>query len=119
MIRQGDVYWAETTNPYGSSPAFRRSYVVIQNNVLNASRIHTVLTCALTTNLRQATAPGNILLDPREANLSERSVVNVSQVVTFDKAQLEELIGTLSTRRMREIVKGINLLMEPREPGSD
>lgn len=44
------------------------------------------------------------------------SVVNVSQIFTIDKTQLEEKIGTLSARRVREILSGLRLLTEPREP---
>lgn len=45
----------------------------------------------------------------------KQSVVNVSQVVTVDKADLIEKIGTLSTSRVRQIIEGIKLLIEPRE----
>jgi len=50
-----------------------------------------------------------------EANLPRPSVVNVSQVVTVDKSVLRERIGTLSRRRVREIVSGLRLVLEPRE----
>jgi len=72
--------------------------------------------CALTSNLRRATAPGNVLLEPGEANLPRQSVVNVSQIFTVDKSQLDDKIGTLSARRVRDILNGIRLLTEPREP---
>ena len=53
------------------------------------------------------------MLEPEEANLPEQSVVNVSQVFTVDKVQLEEKIGTLSTERVRQILDGLRLLTEP------
>ncbi len=71
--------------------------------------------CALTSNLRRADAPGNVLLIDGEANLTKRSVVNVSQLFTVDKSQLGEFIGTLPARRVRQILDGIKLLTEPRE----
>ena len=77
--------------------------------------VNTVVVCALTSNLRRATAPGNVLLEPGEANLPQQSVVNVSQIFTVDKAQLSDKIGTLSARRVRNILNGIRLLTEPRE----
>ena len=115
VIRQGDVFWVDAGEPVGSSPGFRRPYVVIQNNVFNASRIGTVLVCALTTNLRRADAPGNVLLQEGEANLPRASVANVSQILTVDKATLVERIGELSERRVREILAGVCLAIEPRE----
>jgi mRNA interferase MazF len=57
------------------------------------------------------------LLSPGEADLSEQSVVNVSQVVTVDKSQLGTRIGALSPERTREVLRGINLVLEPREVG--
>jgi mRNA-degrading endonuclease toxin of MazEF toxin-antitoxin module len=56
-----------------------------------------------------------VLLAPGEGNTPEQSVVNVSQIATIDKAQLREQIGTLSHERIREILRGINLLLEPRD----
>ena len=114
VIRQGDIYWVELGEPIGSEPGFRHPHVVVQNDVFNSSRIHTVVVCALTSNLQRAEAPGNVLLKPEEANLPKQSVVNVSQVFTVDKRQLEEKIGSLSTPRVQEILEGIRLVLEPR-----
>ena len=116
MINQGDIFWIDLGDPLGSEPAYRHSHVVVQNNVFNRSRINTVVVCALTSNLKRSAAPGNVLLQPGEANLPKQSVINISQVFTVDKAQLDEKIGTLSNRRVREILDGINLLLEPRDP---
>ena len=114
MIRQGDIYWVDLQEPIGSEPGFRHPHVVVQNDVFSCSRIHTVVVCALTSNLQRAEAPGNVLLKLGEANLPKQSVVNVSQIFTVDKRQLEEKIGSLSTLRIREILEGIRLVLEPR-----
>jgi mRNA interferase MazF len=116
VINQGDIFWIDLGVPFGSMPGYRRPYIVIQNNALNDSRIRTIVVCALTSNLKRATAMGNVLLAPKEGNLSRRSVVNVSQILTVDKALLEEKIGTLSARRVRSILDGVNLILEPRDP---
>ena len=115
-VQQGDIYWIDLEEAAGSEPGYRHPYVVIQNNVFNQSRIGTAIVCALTSNLRLADRPGNVLLDAGEAGLPRRSVVNVSQVFTVDKGHLSERLGTLSTRRVREILRGLNLVLEPREP---
>lgn len=106
VINQGDVFWIDLGEPLGSEPGYRHPHVVIQNNVFNRSRINTVVVCALTVNLKRAAAPGNVLLELGEANLPKPSVVNVSQIFTVDKIQLGEKIGTLSAKRVREILKG-------------
>jgi mRNA interferase MazF len=115
VINQGDVFWVDVGEPSGSEPGFRHPHVVIQNNVFNRSRISTAVVCALTSNLRRAEAPGNVLLENGEANLSKQSVVNVSQIFTVDKRDLDEKIGTLSHRRVRQILDGVRLVIEPRD----
>mgnify|MGYP001085268160 CR=1 FL=1 len=116
VIQQGDIFWIDLGDPAASEPGYRHPHVVVQNNVFNQSRIRTIVVCALTSNLRRAAAPGNVLLDPGEANLPRQSVVNVSQIFTVDKGQLSEKIGTLSSARVREILDGMWLVLEPREP---
>ena len=115
VINQGDIYWIELEEPAGSEPAYRHPHIVIQNNVFNRSRINTVIVCALTSNLKRASAPGNVLLEMGEASLPKQSVVVVSQVFTVDKTQLGEYIGTLAKRRIGQILEGLKLLTEPRD----
>lgn len=115
VINQGDLFWLDLDRPIGSAPGYRRPHVVIQNNVFNHSRINTVVACGLTSNIRRATAPGNVLLREGEANLPKQSVVVISQIVTVDKLQLDDYIGTLSDGRVRQILDGVKLLTEPRE----
>jgi len=115
VINQGDIYWIELDEPEGSEPGYRHPHVIVQNNLFNRSQIRSVLVCPLTSNLKRANAPGNILLEQKESNLPKQSVVNVSQVFTVDKKQLDEYIGTLSPKRIREILDGINLVLEPRD----
>ncbi|HEY6010266.1 MAG TPA: type II toxin-antitoxin system PemK/MazF family toxin [Nitrospirota bacterium] len=114
-IRQGDVYWIELDEPRGSEPGYRHPHVVVQNNLFNASKIGTVVVCALTSNLKRGEAPGNVLLKKGEANLKKDSVVNITQLVTVDKTNLVERIGTLSPIRVRQIIDGIKLLIEARD----
>jgi mRNA interferase MazF len=115
-IQQGDIFWVDLGEPVGSEPAFRHPYVVIQNNVFNASRLNTVVLCALTSNLERAKAPGNVLLRKGEGGLPKDSVANITQVITVDKSDLVEKIGSLSMTRVNQIVEGVKLLIVPREP---
>jgi mRNA interferase MazF len=115
VINQGDIFWIELDEPSGSEPGYLHPHVIIQNNLFNRSRINTVVVCVLTSNLRRANSPGNVLLEAGEADLPEQSVVNVSQILTIDKSQLGEKIGTLSAERVRQILDGIRLVVEPRE----
>ena len=116
VINQGDIYWIELDEPEGSEPGYKHPHVIVQNNLFNSSKIKTVLVCPLTTNLKRASAPGNVRLDKEESGLPKESVVNVSQVFTVDKTQLDEYVGTLSSKRMTEILAGIKLVLDLREP---
>ena len=115
VVRQGDLYWLDIDRPIGSEPGYHHPCVVIQNDVFNTSRMSTTIVCALTSNLKRAQAPGNVLLAAGEGNLPSQSVVVVSQVLTVNKTQLAEYIGALPSYRIREIVEGLLLLTEPWE----
>ena len=114
-IKQGDIFWVDLPPPRGSAPGYRHPYVVVQNNVFNASWINTVVICSLTSNLKRSAAPGNVLLKKGEANLRKSSVVNISQVQTVDKSDLGKKIGTLPLARIEKIIAGLRLLIEPKE----
>ena len=113
MIRQGDVFWVDLGEPSASEPGYRHPHVVIQNNVFNRSRINTAVVCALTSNLKRAESPGNVLLEEGEADLPKQSVVNVTQVFTVNKIDLVEKIGSLPRKRVAQILEGIMLVMTP------
>ncbi len=114
VIKQGEIYWVDLGEPTGSEPGYRHLHLVLQNDVFNASLISTVVVCSLTSNLKRAQSPGNVLLNKGEANLSKASVVNISQIYTVNKDELTERIGNVSAERMQEIIAGVQLLIERR-----
>ena len=111
MISQGQVWWADLPEPTGSGPGLRRPVVVVQGDALNRSRIATVVCLALTSNLRWADAPGNVLLPARATGLPKDSVANTSQIVTLDKSLLTEHVGTLSRGKLALIFSGIDVVL--------
>ncbi len=115
MINQGDIFWIDFKSPDGSEPGYRHPHLVIQNNLFNRSRINTVVVCTLTSNMKRASAPGNVALNKGEANLPKKSVVNISQIFTVNKSDLSEKIGILSKERFFQVLQGIRLLTEPKE----
>jgi mRNA interferase MazF len=86
--------------------------VVVQNDVFNRSAIRTSVVCLITSNLSRANAPGNVLLKKGEASLPKASVVNVSQILTVDKADLAELLGKLSGAAAQAVRDGLHLLFD-------
>ena len=116
-IHQGDIYWVALAGPDGSESSIHHPHVVVQDDVINRSPIPTVVVCALTTNRKRASLPGNVLLEPGEANLPRPSVVEVSKLSTVDKAQLGEFIGSLTRPRIDQILAGIRFLQRLTQPG--
>jgi mRNA interferase MazF len=85
--------------------------VVVQGDVFNRSRISTVVCVALTSNVRWAEAPGNVLLSPRHTGLPKPSVANVSQIVTLDTAALDERVARVPRTKLDLILAGIDIVL--------
>jgi mRNA interferase MazF len=111
-IRQGEIYWIDFGPVTGSAPAERHPCVVVQSDVFNRSRIATSVVCLITSNLSRAQAPGNVMLKKGDGHLPKPSVVNVSQLLTVDKAELTEPVGRLSVNSIDAIRSGLHLLFE-------
>lgn len=110
-ISQGDVWWAELPEPSGSGPGLRRPVVIVQGDAFNRSRIATVVCVPLTSKLKWAVAPGNVILPAKLTGLPKDSVANVSQVVTIDRGMLGELSGKLPLAKLRLVLAGIDIVL--------
>lgn len=111
VISQGDVCWADLGSPRGSEPGFRRPVVIVQGDAFNASRIATAVVVPLTSNLRLATAPGNVLLAAKRTGLPKDSVANVSQVITLDRTACSERTGRLGRSDLGLVLAGIDVVL--------
>lgn len=111
VISQGEVWWADLGEPAGSAPGFRRPVVVVQSDSFNRSRISTVICVPLTSNLRWADAPGNVLLTADITGLAKDSVANVSQPVTLDRRTLSEPAGRLPDAKLELILFGLDIVL--------
>ena len=111
MIRQGEVYWLHFGPPEGSAPAGRRPALVVQHDRFNRSAISTAVVAAVTSSLRLGAMPGNVRLRQGEGGLPRASVVNVSQLRTIDRTRLHDRVGVLGAARMRDVLRGLALLL--------
>jgi mRNA interferase MazF len=111
VISQGDVWWADLAEPRGCEPGFRRPVVVVQSDSFNRSRISTVVCIPLTSNLRLADAPGNVLLETEDTGLPRDSVANVSQPVTLDRSALTDQVGSLPSAKLDVVLFGIDVVL--------
>ena len=111
VIAQGEVWWADIGEPIGSAAGFRRPVVVVQSDAMNRSRIGTVVCVPLTSNLKWANAPGNVLLKSGLAGLPKDSVANLPLIVALDKDQLTERSGKLPSRQLEAVLNGIDVVL--------
>ena len=111
VVGQGEVWWADLPAPTRSGPGYRRPVVAVQSDHLNRSRLATVVCVPLTSNLKYAEAPGNVLLSARAAGLPKESVANPIQMVSLDKELLTERIAKLSKNALASILGGIDIIL--------
>ena len=108
---RGAVCWADLGEPRGSAPGYRRPVLIVSSDRFNRSRIATVMVAAVTTSARAAAAPGNVPLVAGTAGLDRDCTVNVSQLLTVDRADLEEPLGVLDARAIRRVDDGLRLVL--------
>ena len=111
-MQRGEIWWASLPSPKGSGPGRRRPVLIVQSDAFNASRIQTVIAAVITSNLDLTAAPGNLLLRRRDSGLTKDSVVNVSQLMTVDRAFLVEKVRKLPATTMREVDAGMRRVLE-------
>ena len=111
MISQGEIWWVDLPDPAGSGPGFRRPVIVVQGDSFNRSKISTVLCVPLTSNLKWAEAPGNVVLEAHLTGLPKDSVANVSQLVAVDKSLLTELVSRVSRVKIDLVLSGIDVVL--------
>ena len=112
MVNRGEIWWVDLPEPRSSEPGYARPVAVLQANSFNHSRIPTVIVLALSSNMKLAEAPGNVLLTTKQTGLPKASVANVSQILTLDKAFLRDKVAELSAKTMRLIDDGVRLALD-------
>ena len=111
VIRKGSIYWVDFSPGKGSEPIGRRPGLVVQNDILNDSKLNTVIMLAIISTMKFGELPGNVILRKGEANLPKKCVINTTQIKSVDKKSIKEKIGTLSKRRMDDVYDGLKLVL--------
>ncbi len=110
-MERGEIWWADLPDPVASEPGYKRPVLIIQSDDFNRSHIHTVIAVVLTSNLRLAEAPGNVLLPAKKTGLPKDSVANVSQVVTLDKRFLRDRLRQIAPELLEAVDEGLRLAL--------
>jgi len=111
-MKRGELWWANLPAPSGSEPGYKRPVLIVQSDHFNESKISTVIAVIITSNLRLAQAPGNVLLPENQTKLKKDSVANVSQMITIDKAFLYSKIGKLNSNLFQQVEIGLKLVLQ-------
>lgn len=111
VVERGEIWWADLPEPKGSMPGYRHPILIVQSDRFNRSNLDTVIGIIITTNLRLASMPGNTVLTPRQSGLPEESVISITQVVTANRSDLIEFVGTISVTKMEQVENGLRLVL--------
>lgn len=111
VVERGEIWWANLGKPRGSSPGYKHPVIIIQSDYFNQTKINTLIAALITSNLSRAEMPGNIYLSERASGLGKESVINISQLITVDKADLLEFVGILSNKKMSQVDDGLRLVL--------
>jgi mRNA interferase MazF len=111
VIERGQIWWADLPEPRGAARGYEHPIVIVQSDDFNQTRLKTIIGAVVASNLDLAEMPGNVSIKKEQSEPPKDSVVNVTQIVTIDKSELIEYVGTLSERKMEQIEKGLRLVL--------
>lgn len=113
MIQRGAIFWVDLGAPSGSTPAKRRPVLVISADAFNRSRLRTVLVAATISNAAEATTRQRVLPGAHVTGLAKDSAVNVTQLVTLDRSELEgqQQAGEIPGYLMSDVDAGLRMVL--------
>ncbi len=111
VIERGEVWWTDLGEPKGSAPGYRRPVLVVQSDAFNRSRIATAVVATITSNVAPTLVPGTVRLPKRVSGLARDSVINLSQLATVDRAELDSRAGAAPATIMRAVDEALRLVL--------
>jgi mRNA interferase MazF len=110
-MRRGEIWWADFGQPTRSGPGYTRPCVIVSANIFNEGPISTVIVAVITSNLRLEHAAGNFSVRGKPTGLKDRSIVNLSQIMTLDKSLLLKRAGRLPDDLLAKLNGGLMLVL--------
>ena len=111
VIERGEIWWTDLGEPKESAPGYRRPVLIVQSDTFNRSRIATTVVAAITSNVAARLIPGTVRLPKRVSGLARDSVINLSQLATVDRVQLDSRAGAAPAAIMRAVDEALNLVL--------
>jgi mRNA interferase MazF len=110
-MKRGEIYWVDLPDPVGSGPGYRRPMLVVQDDLLNASRLRTTIMLAISTNLELVRLRGNLLLKAEETGLPKDSVLLSNYIYTVDRSIVGSLAGQVPDHLMLSVDSSLRLVL--------
>ncbi len=108
-MRQKEIWFTDLNPVKGSEQAGYRPVVIISGNLLN-TYLDVVITCPLTTKIKNY--KGNLILKPDSSNgLEQTSEVLTFHVRSVSKKRLISKIGEISDSDLNEIKQCLNEIL--------
>ncbi|GAC1608243.1 MAG: type II toxin-antitoxin system toxin endoribonuclease MazF6 [Mycobacteriales bacterium] len=85
--------------------------LIVQDDAVNASRIATTIVAVITSNTGLAAVGGNVFMPATGSGLKKDSVINLSQLLTVNKTDLDEPVGRIPDHLMAEVDLGLRLVL--------
>lgn len=87
--------------------------LIIQDDNFNHSRISTIIAATITSNTELAIMPGNVFLPAATTGLPKDSVVNVTQIVTIDRKEIDpHPLGRIPSHILEKVDAGLRLVLD-------
>lgn len=103
-VKRGRIYLANLGNQFGSVQSGKRPVVVISNPKNN--KFSPVVNVLPITSKRKNNIPVHVNIG-MECGLKKESTVLTEQVITIDKRQLIEYVGSCNNKTMAEITRAM------------
>lgn len=110
-MKRGDVYMAGLDPVTGSEQGGFRPVVIVQNDRGNL-HAPTVIAVPITASTRKPALPTHAPIPAGEAGLWRDSIALCEQVRTLEKTRLARHVGTLSSERLREVERALQISLD-------
>ena len=105
-MKQREIWYANLNPGKGTEQLGFRPVVIISGNLMN-QYLSVVITCPLTTKIKNY--KGNIVFEPNETNgLLEKSEIMIFHVRSVSKDRLVKKIGNITEKELSELKLGLN-----------
>ena len=106
-IKRGEIYWVDWEKGKGSEQTGVRPALIIQNNLGNEKSPNTII--ASLTTAPNKPYPFLVEYTAKESGLSKGGAVDLGSIATIAKDRLGNKCGQLSSARMLEVDRAIEI----------